>query len=432
MRFSTIPPRRRWIAAGLAMLLLIALPGVIVVARPGLLGDLFNDHDLSVTVRDGNQTVSIRSDLPEGDRFRLAMDENVTFAEDENDVVGMNADGRFELEQTRAGITREIRIAPGPDGKLQRTYTVNGKPHAYDAEARAWLAAAIPEVHRMTGMNAGARTKRLLARGGVPRVLKELALIPNDFAVAEYISQLLTQAELDDAQLNQVLARIAEMESDYETRRALSVVLKGRVLGAGAQLALLQAAKGIDSDFERAEFLIPAAGRLPVDGANAKAWSEALLRFGSDFERKRSLQALIERGQPRALSQAVALGAMRGMSSDFERRSVLEVAAEAGAPLPDAEFFAVVDAMSSDFEKREALRALIDNGAPDLARSRGVLQRARWINSSFEAGEVLEALAKVMPADPALIEEYRAVARGMASDFERGEAEKALDRFYPG
>jgi beta-lactamase regulating signal transducer with metallopeptidase domain len=432
MKLSNISPRRLWIAGGLALLLLIALPGVIVIARPGGLGGLFENHDLSVTVRDGNETMSIRSNLPDGDRFRLAMDEDVTFTDDESDIARMDADARFELEQTRAGVTRAIAIVPGADGKLRRTYSVNGKPHAYDAEGRAWLAAAIPEVHRMTGMNAGARTKRLLARGGVPLVLKEIDLIRNDFAVAEYISQLFVQADLDDAQMDQLLARIAKMDSDYETRRALGAALKRPTLAANAQLALLRTAKGLDSDYERAEFLIAAADRLPVEGANAAAWRDALQAFGSDFERKRSLQALIQQGTPRAQAQAIALGAMRGMGSDFEQRSVLETAAEAGAPLPDAEYFAVVDAMSSDFEKREALQALIRSDAPDVARSRGVLQSARRMSSDFEAGEVLEALAKRMPNDKALIEDYRDVTRGMASDFERGEAEKALDRFYRG
>ncbi len=433
MTLSSIPTRWRWAAGALVLLLLIALPGVMVIARPGVLDGLFEQHDLSVTIRNDGSTTRILSDLSEpGERFRLSIEEKVIFAADERDIAEMDADARFALLQTRAGVTRAIEIVPGADGKLQRRYLVDGKPRPFDADGRAWLASAIPEIYRLTGYDAGPRTKRLLAQGGVDRVLREIDLIRADYARAEYLGQLLRQARLDAAQLNAVVARIAAIDSDYERRRAMRAALESDALDPAAQRALLGAAKGIESDFERAEWLIAAAEKLPVDGANAAGWQAALQRFGSDFERKRSLQALIEHGRPRAAAQTLALRAMRGMDSDFEARSVLETVARAGAPLSDADYLAAVDAIQSDFEKREALHALIRSGAPDVARSRGVLRSVRGMDSDFEAGEVLEALAEAMPDDPTLIEDYRAVTRGMASDFERGEAEKALDRFYRG
>jgi beta-lactamase regulating signal transducer with metallopeptidase domain len=433
MNLSSIPRRWRWAAGALVLLLLIALPGVMVIARPGVFDNAFGHHDLAVRIRDDGKTWTMLSDLPvAGERFRVWVDEDVEFGADERDVVRMGADARFALLQTRAGITREIEIVPGADGKLQRRYLVDGKPRPFDADGRAWLASAIPEIYRLTGWNAGPRIKRLLAQGGVDRVLREVDLMRTDYARAEYLGQLLQQARLDAAGLSAVVARIVRIDSDYERRRAMSAALESDALDPAAQRALLDAAKGIESDFERAEWLIAAAEKLPVDGANAAGWQAALQRFGSDFERRRSLQALIEHGQPRAVAQTLALRAMRGMGSDFEARSVLETAARAGAPLSDADYLAAVDAIGSDFEKREALHALIRSGAPDIARSRGVLRSVRGIDSDFEAGEVLEALAEAMPADPALIEDYRAVTRGMASDFERAEAEKALDRFYRG
>lgn len=433
MTLSTIPARWRWAAAALALFTLVALPGVMVIARPGMIEGLFGSHDLSVTITEDGKTQTIRSDLPvTGDRFRLAMSEGVIFADDESDVVRMDADARFELSQTHAGTTREIVIAPGAGDVLQRTYRVNGKAHAFDAEGRAWLARAIPDAYRMTGANAGARSRRLFARGGTPALLAEIERIPNDYARSEYISHLVVLARLDDAQTGRVLVWISNMDSDYEMRRALSAVVKWQATSPTTQVALLTAAKAIESDYERAEWLILAAEKLPVSGANGLAWAEALTHFDSDFERKRSLQALTEHGQPRAAALAVALRAMAGMDSDFERRSVLETVAATGAPLPDTDYLAVVDAMNSDFEKREALQALIRSGTPDVARSRGVLRSARRMSSDFETGEVLEALAEAMPNDKTLIEHYRAVTRGMHSDFERGEAEKALDRFYRG
>lgn len=433
MHLTTMSLRWRWVAIAAVLIALVALPGVMVIRTPGLIAQVLDHHDLSVTIRDGDRTGVVLSDLPPGEgRLRVVMHEDIVFADDESDVLKLASDGKFELMQARAGVTREIVIMPGPGGALQRTYRVDGKVHAYDAEGRTWLASVIPEMHRLTGHGAGARTQRLLARGGVPLVLKEIDLIRHDFARAEYISALLTRATLDDAQITRVLATIRAMDSDYETRRALTATLKGQTPSTAIQSMLLQAATGIESDYERAEWTILAAQRLAVNDGNLAAWQALFKRFSSDFERKRSLQAMIGQGQPRAPAVALALRAMQGMSSDFERRSVLETAAAIGVPVPDADFLAVVDVLDSDFEKREALHALIRSGAPDVERSRGVLRSAHRISSDFEAGEVLEALAKVMPADKALIEDYRAVTRGMGSDFERGEAEKALDRFYRG
>ena len=75
MTLSTIPARWRWTAAGVALFALIALPGVMVIARPGALPDVFGKQALSVTIRRDGDTYTVRSDLPEdGERFQLLMD----------------------------------------------------------------------------------------------------------------------------------------------------------------------------------------------------------------------------------------------------------------------------------------------------------------------------------------------------------------------
>lgn len=428
MRLSTIPVRWRWTAAALALFALIALPGVMVVARPGMIPGLFERHDLSITIRHKGQTHAIRSDIPgTGDTLRVLIDGDVAFNDAESDVATLGSGAVFEIQQTHAGVSRSLRMTPGKAGAM-REYKVDDKAHPFDAAAQAWLAATIPQIYRLSALDAEARAKRILARGGADALLAEIALLQGDYVRAEYLGQFFAQGDPDDAQTAKALTLMRAIRSDFEKRRALGIALS-RPVPSPQQVVLLSIAAEIDSDFERAEWLIDAAAKLPVDGGNADGWSRALHGLESDFERKRALTAVIEDGQPRAAALALALRTMRGMSSDFERRSVLEAAADADVPLPDADYLAVVDAMSSDFERREALAALIRGDVPSAERSRAILRSVRAMSSDFERGEVLNALAAAMPNDPALIEDYRAVTRAM-SEYERGQAEKALDRFY--
>jgi beta-lactamase regulating signal transducer with metallopeptidase domain len=430
MKMSSIPARWRWTAAGLALLALVALPGVLVIARPGALPAGFGDRDLSVTIRRDGDTYTVLADLPDaGERFRLRMDGEIDFTASEDDIARMAPDASFKLLQRRGGVTRELDVVPAANG-LKRTYRVNGKAQAFDAGAKAWLATAIPEIYRLSGIDAGARIQRMIASGGVSRVLGEIGLIRSDHVRAAYIDTLSRSAALADADMGAAIAAATKIDSDYEKRRAMNGLLEQKRIAPANQAALLAAADGIDSDFERSEWLIEAAGKLPVDGANVTPWQTALVGVDSDFERRRTLQALIEHGQSRAAAVCLALSSSKGMGSDFELRSLLETAAKSHAEVADADYFAVVEAIDSDFERREALLALVKAGAPDAARSRRVLDSLRGMGSDFEQGEVLKALAKVMPNDPALIDAYRAVARAMGSQHERGEAEQALDRFY--
>jgi BlaR1 peptidase M56 len=424
MKLATIPARWRWTAAGFALLLLIALPGVLLVARD-------DRNSLSITMRDGGSTQqTIASMSGNGERLRVEIDGKVEFNADETDVARLGSGAAFEIEHTIAGKTRELRIE-NSGGRIVRSYEVDGAARPYDADARAWFAARIPQMYRLTGLQAEARTQRLLAAGGVPRVLKEIAAITGDFARAEYIAQLLTQATPNAAEYAELTTLTDAIDSDFETRRALDALLAKVPSDAQAQARLLAIARDMGSDFERAEWLSQAAARLPLEGEPLVAWAGALHAFGSDFEHRRVLERLIADGRPRAQAVAVALTSMRRMSSDFEIRSALEKAADSGVPLTDAAYLGVVDAMGSDFERREALMALIEGASPDVDRSRAILRSARGIGSEFECGAVLAALAAKMPNDPALIEDYRAVARGLG-DHERGQAEKALDRFYAG
>lgn len=429
MKISTIPTRWRWTAAVFVLIALIALPGVMVVSRPGVLADAVWKHALSITIHRNGESLTIRSSAPApGETLRATIDGDVAFNAAESDVARMGPRAVFQIEQRRAGVTRSLRMLPGKNGAT-REYSVDGVARPFDAEAKAWLATAIPDVYRFSGLQAEARAKRILARGGAAALLDEIGMLKNDFVRAAYLGQFFAHSQPDQAQMVTAYALMRDIGSDFEKRRSLETALARPTLEPQHQLALLSIAATIDSDFECAEWLIEAAGKLPVNVASAAEWSRVLRGLDSDFERKRALVAVIEHGAPRVEAAALALQSMQGMGNDFEQRSVLEAASRTGIAVQDKDYLAVVEALVSDFERREALIALIRSTTPDVARSQNILRSVRGMSSDFERSEVLKALASAMPNDVALIENYRAVTRGM-SDFERAQAEKALDRFY--
>jgi beta-lactamase regulating signal transducer with metallopeptidase domain len=424
MKFSSIPKRWRWGAAVAALCALIALPGVLIVARD-------RDQSLSISYRQGGSTYRTTSTLPTpGERLRIEVEGDVEFNARESDVVRLGPNAYVEIEETHGATTRTIRIV-GKDGRIVRQYSVGKSVRPLDDDGRAWLAQKIPDIFRITGFDAERRAKRMLSEGGPARLMAEIDAIHSDGVRAEYLGQLFTQVQLDEAQFAKAVTQIEAIESDFEKRRALGVALERDLFTPAYQARLLTIAAGFDSDFERAEWLSQALPRFEIGEAQRAQWTKTLNTFDSDFERRRTLERMIETGRPQATAVAVALQSTRAMGSDFERRSLLEKAAGSGIDIVDSDYLQVVDAMGSDFEQREALLALIKSGIPSRERSDAILRSARGIESEFERSQVLDALAAKMPDDAELIRRYRSLIRGMSNEA-RGSAERELDRFENG
>ncbi len=425
MSFTPVSPALRRTALAAALVAAIVLPGIAVTttAASDLADSIVSRMDLN-----GRTHYSHKSSSP-GYKLVLDVYNTVEFNDAETDVVRLGKGARLELVEDRDGVKREIKIY-GKDGIIQRRYKVDGDERPLDAEGRAWLATTLPKLMRDTGINAEARSTRILAKGGVPALLDEIALIQSDSARATYLGLLFSKAQLDDAQVQRALQLATDIDSDYELRRALQEGLTRQTLSTARQNQLLMLTTQIGSDFERAELLITFADTLPVQDAVAPAWREAMDGISGDFERRRVLEALLASGRDSADAGLLVLELAEGIDSDFELRQVLEKAARHArlGPTVLAAFVQRSRDISSDFERREALVALLKAGPVDAAVANATLDAMSGIGSDFETLQVLEALAATMPNDAALLARYRQAARGL-DDFERGQAEKALDRF---
>jgi len=421
----SLNPATRRTALTIALAAAIALPGLAVStyappAQAGWLESIFENVGESYSYRSSEN----------GESLSVKLRGKVGFNDAETDVVHLGAGADFRIEETKGGITRKIRFH-GVDGKIVRDYEVEGDQKALDAEGRAWLAAMLPRVLRESAIDADARGKRFLARGGADALLSEIEKIQGDYAARRYLQVLFENTALDAAQLKRALVAADGIGSDFEMRQALTTAFDSQKLTPEHQAQVLASAMSIGSDFELAELLSHFAETQPVTGAALPAWQRALATIGSDFEHRRVLDALVERSRNTPGAARVALESAADIGSDFELRQVLEKTAPAtrddAATL--AAWLRAAEDVGSDFEHRVALQALIEAGPVDVALANGVLTSVEEVGSDFEARLALQSLAERMPNDPALIERYRGVARGMG-DFERGQAEKALDRFY--
>jgi beta-lactamase regulating signal transducer with metallopeptidase domain len=426
MFWNTWSKRSRAIAIAAVVAVSLILPGIAVTVA-GERGK----NDTSISIRSstslfGNDSIS--ASYSGGDRkLKVNIEGDVQFNDAETAVTRISEDGELHIVEVRDGVKRELRLQPQGSG-FARLYRVDGDDAPYDAAAEKWLSAVLPDIFRTTGLDAEARLKRILARGGVEAVLAEIALIHSDYVSANYIGGLFAQVELDATQIDRVIELMAAIESDYELRRALTPALAVGVQSEASQLRVLALAADMESDYERAELLIAASKQIPLDGARLAAWKAATVDIESDYEQRRVLEALLAQKQKYPAHAELAIAMADSIGSDYEKRMLLEAAAELEV-LDRSAYVRVARSIGSDYERREALMRLLASGSIDKQVALDMIAAAGEIGSDYEAKELLLAIAKAMPSDPQLIEAYRSVTRKM-SPHERGEAEAGLDRFY--
>lgn len=343
---------------------------------------------------------------------------------DESDLQSLNDE--VDLEETLDGVTRRIEFNRD-DEQIERLYFVDGERHELDAEGRRWLAAALLRVLRETAVDAERRVARIYASGGAQAVFDEITLIRGAHGQAAYLGGLFKLAKLSDAELQQALQRVAQVDGDYEQRvlleQALAHPLPSTLLPQALQIVAHMA-----GDYEQRVVLQAAAPLLGDDEAAAQAWLQAIAALESDYERRVSLQAFLRSDALSDASFAATMATCASIGSDYEKRVVLGKAARhvAGHPQRVRELARAAASIGADYERRVALQSLLKRAEVDVDSGSAIIDAARGMNSDYERSLVLVTLAAKMPADAELIRRYRAAARDL-SDHERGEVERALD-----
>lgn len=266
----------------------------------------------------------------DGWRREVSVKGRAEFNEDYTDVTSLDAGSVVRVEEQHNGETRRYEVRRDGDGPLQRTYMLNGQPHALDADAQHWLGGLLLAAVRQGGLDASTRVARLLRRRGLDGVLSEIEQIEGDYAKRLYFDRLLQTASLSVDERQRTLRAAARdirgdyeraqflqhsaadflriealvpvffdavdrLGSDYERRRVLTAVLRTPALSQTARRRLLTSAGALSSDYEKATLLISAAPAYLKDADLRAAFDVTVNTIGSDYERGRVRNVLAQR-----------------------------------------------------------------------------------------------------------------------------------------
>lgn len=345
-----------------------------------------NGSDIRIKFSDGNHSVEIRA---KGD---------LAFTDTDADIKSISQNGYLVIEERRGSLLRKLEVVRGTDGQPQRSYFVRGQAHAFDQEARAWLAEILPDVIRNTAIGAHARVERIFRQRGAAGVLAEISLIKSDGAKRIYFRELLGLGNLDTSTLRRAaqqaareissdgekaylfiesadlylnneaiapdfFASIGSIHSDGEHRRVLSAILKKR-LGNENTLRTLKSARAISSDGEKASLLIQHADVFLTHSSAVPALFDTINSISSDGERARVLTSLLKRKTLSRENLARLIRSAEQISSDGEKANVLLAAIKVYSG-DRAALSAIAEAsktISSDGEKQRVLSAIARHG----------------------------------------------------------------------
>jgi hypothetical protein len=330
-----------------------------------------------------------------GREFSLRIKGKPEFTDDYSDLKSLPAGGSVTIEEKTASVTRKLEITSGADGKLQRSYSVNGAPHELDAEGKQWVGAILLNAVRQSGYDAERRVARLFERNGAAAVLEEVGLIKGDYAKSVYLRELLKDRQVDAAAARRVVQMATrDISSAYEKRQVLAAVA-GKYLDDRETLAEFAAAIGtINSDYDRGQALAALVKDRKLTSDQLKIVVPAVAKMSADHDKAEALLGLLKAGGTDAIAQPAFFEAVNGIHSAYDRARALS-AVLAAKPNNETVKLIVTSAagISSDYEKSQVLIAAAKTTENEEIRKM-LVEAARGIRSDYERGNVLAAATK--------------------------------------
>jgi len=286
---------------------------------------------------------------------------DVKFNADFTDVASITSDGSLEITATQAGNIRRMTIK-ADQSRLRRIWTVNGREEAWTDESRAWLAALLIDLDRVTAAGVDYRFPTLLAKGP-GAVIDEVQLMASDYPRSVYLRRLVDSVRLSDADYQRVVVVTArDIHSDYETSRILrSIADRASFANSAMRQSYFDAVGHMSSDYERSRVLQAILTRTPVSRDAGQHAIRAAALFSSDYERSRVLLAAIDNKALELDDVIPILETAAKSQSDYEKSRVLLAVAGRWSLTGENRkaYLRTADTIHSDYENRRVLSALV-------------------------------------------------------------------------
>jgi beta-lactamase regulating signal transducer with metallopeptidase domain len=414
----------------------------------------------ATSMESSNRTMTWRAN--DGLHVReVRMHGEVHFNDAETDVKSISPDGFFSYEESYGFTSRRYQAQATSSGQIQKRYLVDGREKSFDADAVAWMRAAIPDLLRDSGIDAAERVRRIFRQGGVSAVLTEIGKIRGDGTKKLYIGELLLTAKPTSDQFQSLLRIVRNMGSDGEKAAVLTFLSpnilkdglrdyafealktirsdgeKHRVLtefishdsSRGTLTLAARAAADINSDGEKSAVLLNLAPYLRNSADLQRPFFRAAETIHSDGERARVLTAVMASAGEQPFTLIEALRAAQAINSDGEKARVL---VHADGYWKDDEllrrtYFQTAGSVHSDGEKARVLTSLIGRGGLADRTLIEAVHCAAGIRSDGEKGRVLVAIAHHSNGKSEVRNEIKTAAQSIHSDGEYRRVMAAID-----
>jgi beta-lactamase regulating signal transducer with metallopeptidase domain len=423
---------------------------------------------------EGWERSSSRSE--DGDHYRLEwsrsgcsvdvrVEGDIDFNDDFTGVSRVGSGAYLRIEERDGGTQRWLEVTAGSGGAPAFEFRLDGRNHAFDADARAWYAAMLLQVVRRTGFHAEERVAGLLRSGGTQAVLTELDQLKSDHVFSAYTEQLFRQADLTESQavglverarrevdsdhymsgilmaldegsltsergMDVFLGAATTLESDHYRAQVLGHALEQRTLTQPQVAALIAAVAGMESDHYVAAVLDAVATRYFLDESMRATYLRAVTSVESDHYRAEILGALLDRNDLSGEELGDVLSAVGSMSSDHYKTELLKrfVSDPLSGPEMDR-FVEIIAGMESDHYQSEALLELSLTDLTDAQLLRVIDAVAVIESDHYQAALLVEIAGQSRVHEGALYDAMLRAMNTLDSQHYRGQvAERLLRR----
>jgi len=224
--------------------------------------------------------------------------------------------------------------------------------------------------------------------------LTTVSALSSDFEKSKVLKNLEIE-NLTENQLINYLHTTSTINSDFEKSGVLRYVLSKKVLTENTFLLTIKVNDDINSDFEKSKNYEVMLSKSPNENILTEIFNAAR-NINSDFEKGNVLKNAADNIKPSSTSLDAYFQAINSMNSDFEHAGVLKAIIKK-YNMDEALYIRIFNSaamLNADFEKSSVLSvAAVKMPKTDKVKEE-FIKTAKTINSNFEYDNVMKAIKK--------------------------------------